>query len=446
MKQLIKNILKEYSINEGTKPHPKEEEFKQYQGIIDDIVYSVVNEDDLCGYRTEFFLNAGEDALQIVLYYKKGRYPGYDVFSEKQIEIKNTLETYLPIIEMAFVSYDSTRCKETIKEDKDTEIEKNLKVINTLLSQVNWEGLCDIWVEYNETDGDYEIRSKYVSEGFYYGDDYFEELEFLDNTIKSMGLRIYIFSPWFVDSCEEEPKFMNESKETKPKYLSVIKDIVEPFKNEDCVCDIDMWYDDEDDMYSVYLIFGTEELNNKFTYDGKYLYIRKKIIAVKEAIKSYLPIDNLNVGSYGKPNCGWNPINESKEGGNKKKSLIKNIRDVGLYDFIRMTGLSLEEVQSQVEKIPREMLEQFIKDHVSNEGSQYSSAKPNEKIVTIDIIVGGNAIIDFIYYDGKVLSFEVTEYANGFSKEDTDQYIEGSKNYGYNTIFKIVEKIIRKIS
>ena len=42
-----------------------------------------------CGYRTEFFLNAGEDALQIVLYYKKGRYPGYDVFSEKKIEIKN---------------------------------------------------------------------------------------------------------------------------------------------------------------------------------------------------------------------------------------------------------------------------------------------------------------------------------------------------------------------
>jgi hypothetical protein len=146
--------------------------------------------------------------------------------------------------------------------------------------------------------------------------------------------------------------------------------------------------------------------------------------------------------------CGKDNIylRESKEEGDKKKSLIKNIRNIGLYDFIRMTGLSLEEVQSQVEKIPREMLEQFIKDYISNKGLQYSSAKPNEKIVTIDIIVGGNAIIDFIYYDGKVLSFEVTEYANGFSKEDTDQYIEGSKNYGYNTIFKIVEKIIRKIS
>jgi hypothetical protein len=116
----------------------------------------------------------------------------------------------------------------------------------------------------------------------------------------------------------------------RSNYLNIIKDIVEPFKNDDCVCDIDMWYDDEDDMYSVYLIFGTEELNDKFTHDGKYHYIRKKIIAVKEAIKSYLPIDNLNVGSYGKPNCGWNPINESKEENKKEKKfnrLIQNVED-----------------------------------------------------------------------------------------------------------------------
>jgi hypothetical protein len=541
-------------IVEGIKPHPKEEEFKQYQDVIDSIVYGIVNEDDLCGYKTEFFLNSGEDALQIVLYYKKGRYPGYDVFSEKRIEIKYTLETYLPIIEMAFVSYDSTRCKETIKENKDKEIERNLKVIRTLLSLVSWDGLCNIWVEYNPTDMEYDIKSK--STASYFGDnDVEQELESLENSLRSMGMRVYIYTPWYVENCEDEVRFLNESKETEPKYLTVIKDIVEPFKNDEGVCDIDMWYDDEDDMYSVYLVFGTEELNGKFTHDGKFFYIRKKIKEVKEAIKSYLPIDNLNVGSYGKPNCGWKPnvseskekstneliitvlntlvlpqykhvicgfelknvddeslgnvinypgvtvtfiggygtkmwpqtqavqkmyddvlddiwetvwdytgislelyskyvkdcgkeniyLRESKEEGEKKKSLIKNIRDVGLYDFTKMMGLSLNELQSQVGQIPREMLEQFIKDYVSNEGSQYSSVKPDEKIVSIDVIVGGNAIIDFIYYDGKFLSFEVTEYANGFSKEETDQYIEGSKNYGYNTIFKIVEKIIRKI-
>ena len=136
-------------------------------------------------------------------------------------------------------------------------------------------------------------------------------------------------------------------------------------------------------------------------------------------------------------------LNESE---NKKKSLIKNIRDVGLYDFIRMTGIELIELQSQIGQIPREMLAQFIKDYVSNEGDQYSSAKPDEKIVSIDVRVGGNAIIDFMYYDGKFLSFEVTEYGNGFSKEETDQYIEGAKNYGYDTIFNIANKISRKIN
>jgi hypothetical protein len=120
---------------------------------------------------------------------------------------------------------------------------------------------------------------------------------------------------------------INESKEKQPNYLSVIKDIIEPLKNDDCVCDIDMWYDDEDDRYSVYLVFGTEELNGKFTHDGKFFYVRKKIKEVKEAIKSYLPIDNLNVGSYGKPNCEWKSINESKETEPKYLSVIKDITE-----------------------------------------------------------------------------------------------------------------------
>ena len=79
------------------------------------------------------------------------------------------------------------------------------------------------------------------------------------------------------------------SKEAKEE----LKEIVEPFKEDDGVCDIDMWYDEEDDMYSVYLVFGTEELNDKFTRNGKFVYVRKKQKEVKETIKSYLPIDNL---------------------------------------------------------------------------------------------------------------------------------------------------------
>ena len=111
---------------------------------------------------------------------------------------------------------------ESTDDEGKKKIQKNLKAINVLLSQVSWEGLCDIWVEYNQTDREYEIRSKYVSKDFNIQNDYFKELEFLDNTIREMGMRVYIFSPWFVDSCDDEIEFMNESEDKKPRLLSTI--------------------------------------------------------------------------------------------------------------------------------------------------------------------------------------------------------------------------------
>ena len=219
------------SLNESIKQHPREEEFNKYKDDIDRIVYSVVSKEEICGYGTEFFLNGGEDALSITLYYNKGYYPGYDKHMENAIDIKFMLENYLPIVEMAFVNFDSTKCKGRVTENKETpkEIEKNLNVIRTILKQVSWDGLCDIWVEYNKMDRDYEIRSKYVSEDFNI-DAINKELDFLDNTIRSLGLSAYIYRPWFVDSCEDDVKFINESKEKSTKELitTVLNTIVLP--------------------------------------------------------------------------------------------------------------------------------------------------------------------------------------------------------------------------
>ena len=120
------------------------------------------------------------------------------------------------------------------------------------------------------------------------------------------------------------------------KYTKAIQGILEYFKNEDCVCDIDMWYDDEDDMYLVYLVFGTEELNDKFTSDGKFGYVRKKQKEVEETIKSFLPIKNIRVGSYGTPHCGWKSLNESED--NKEKKIQKNLR--AIKELINMVDYS----------------------------------------------------------------------------------------------------------
>jgi hypothetical protein len=299
-------------------------------------------------------------------------------------------------------------------EDITNDIEKNLKAIRLLLKQVNWEGLCDIWVEYDDLDKEYAIKSKYIKKDFN-SDIINKELDFLSNVIKSMGLKVYIYGPWFVDSCEDDVEFINEStffrrrvdmglidkeffenlnyvtsiflkrynegkrfdifqfktrvlnylmdnyhgelsngglndfpydevyeylsnhfhdkikdrydtffgnninesEEKKPKYLNIIKDIVEPYKKEECVCNINVSYDDEDDMYSVYLEFGVEDLNDKFIANGAHHYVLKLKNDVKDTIKGYLPINELYVGSYGTKRCDRKPMNESKNNSNK---------------------------------------------------------------------------------------------------------------------------------
>jgi len=300
-------------------------------------------------------------------------------------------------------------------EDITNDIEKNLKAIRLLLKQVNWEGLCDIWVEYDDLDKEYAIKSKYVKKDLRTNNDIQKELVFLSNVIRSMGIMVYIYGPWFVDSCEDDVEFINEStffrrrvdmglidkeffenlnyvtsiflkrynegkrfdifqfktrvlnylmdnyhgelsngglndfpydevyeylsnhfhdkikdrydtffgnninesEEKKPKYLNIIKDIVEPYKKEECVCDINVSYDDEDDMYSVYLEFGVEDLNDTFIGNGAHHYVLKLKNDVKDTIKSYLPINELYVGSYGTKRCDRKPMNESKNNSNK---------------------------------------------------------------------------------------------------------------------------------
>jgi len=111
-----------------------------------------------------------------------------------------------------------------------------------------------------------------------------------------------------VRNCEGKDKFMKESENKKSNYVNVIKQLVEPFKDEDCVCDIDVSYDEEDDMYGVYVVLGHEELNdNFFSSSSMGFYAKKLRVDINKTIVDYLPIKNLYVGSYGKPNCEWNP-------------------------------------------------------------------------------------------------------------------------------------------
>jgi len=223
---------------------------------------------------------------------------------------------------------------------------------------------------------------------------------------------------------DDEGNVINESEEKQPKYLNIIKDLVEPFKDEVGVCDINVSYDDDDDMYSVYIVMSTEEMNDKFSYVPMIQsHISKLRINVRTTIKDYLPIDNLYVGSYGKPNCNWNPLNESSI---KEKSLVKLIEKDGLYNFIEMSGLDFNQVRSLIKQIdnPKEILKQYIREFVlehdgtsnGDYGSLFALRLPlsNTKYVN-DIMVQDRDQIAV-----EIWGYEEDEYGH---TEQTEQYL-----------------------
>ena len=239
-------------------------------------------------------------------------------------------------------------------------------------------------------------------------------------------------------------KRLNESKE-KTNYLPIIENIVEPFKEDECICDINMWYDDEDDMYSVYLVFGTEELNGKFTSDGKFTYVRKKQKEVEETIKGYLPIKNIRVGSYGTPHCEWSPLNESEE---KKSSLLTIIEENGLYNLVSSTGLHINEIEQKVGQLSREVLERFIidvvKEHhnaIDDDGKTYIIYLEDYPFDAVSI--GDNDYVDQLRVSDNELFFFVTLYEEDEygDLEEQSYEIVSPKNLLYFNIYEIAGQL-----
>jgi hypothetical protein len=244
---------------------------------------------------------------------------------------------------------------------------------------------------------------------------------------------------------------LNESEEKQAKYLNILKDLVEPFKDEDCVCSVKVWYNDEDDMYLIDVEVGMQEMKEKFFAEiGKTHYVKKLRLKIKETIKDYLPIDNFYVGTYATPKCGtkrwWD--DSLNEGSNKEKSLIKIIENQGLYDFIEMTGLDFNKVRSLIKQMdnPKEILKQYIRQFVlehdgmsdGNYGSLFALRLPlsNTKYVN-DILVQDSDQIAV-----EIWGYEEDEY--GFT-EQTDQYLTSINNLTNEELLSIISWMMETI-
>jgi len=103
-------------------------------------------------------------------------------------------------------------------------------------------------------------------------------------------------------------------EETEPSiFVEFIKRILQHLKEKDCLCDIKVSFDVEENNYDVYLVFSTEELRDKFLdMSGIRGWIGDMKDDVKMILQSFLPISNIFIGYYTIPHCGWSPLNESK--------------------------------------------------------------------------------------------------------------------------------------
>ena len=243
-------------------------------------------------------------------------------------------------------------------------------------------------------------------------------------------------------------KRLYESEDKPGKYLELIKDLVEPFKDEVAVCDIEINYDEEDDMYSLYIIIGLKDLDKKFHQVRQVQrnhYVKQLLFKIKKTISGFLPIKNIYVGSYSSPNCESTSINESEK---NKQSLTGLIDEYGLYDFTKMSGLNFNQVKSVLDEMgnPKELLKQFISDFVlekggstgENYGSLFALQIPlsNTKYVE-DILVHGDDSIAV-----EIWEYHLDEYGH---REQKDQYLTTINNLTNDELLTIVAWMMETI-
>jgi len=229
---------------------------------------------------------------------------------------------------------------------------------------------------------------------------------------------------------------VNESNTSE--YNELIYIILEQFKKKDCICDIRVSFDVEDNYYNVYLVFSQEELHDKFSdVMGMRNHITEMMNEVKMELKAFLPIVNIFIGYYSKPNCKWSPLNESED---KNQSLLSLIDKHGLYEFMKMTGLSLPQIYTKTEELPREIFERFIKDFIDEQGYHQTNGAVQ---MGYGVEISHNIYINHFHMKGDKVTLEITGYDNG--GKITDAYIESLSNLSDNEIFNIVDNMIGNI-
>lgn len=124
-------------------------------------------------------------------------------------------------------------------------------------------------------------------------------------------------------------------------------------------------------------------------------------------------------------------INESEE---KHQSLLSLIEKYGLYEFIKMSGLSMEQIILKYDNLPREVFERYIKDFIRDDGYHQTDGAVQ---MGYEVEISHNIYVNHFYMKGDKVTVEIRGY-NDYN-EQTDGYIESLSNLTDEEIFTIVD-------
>jgi len=317
------------------------------------------------------------------------------------------------------------------EDDKEKKIQKNLRVIRQLLDTIDIEGLCEIGVEYNPEDGDYEIRSK-TTIRYYDMADMTQELEYIEDTIRSWGLRTYVFTPRYVENCEDERgiEFLNESKQER-KFTKLLNNI-EEYLNSNSYNSVVRFMVDYDEVMDDVIVNIFIDAEDAVKLGGGINSVIKKTGKKIMEDLSLFPFDFKYHIHFERPQ-----LNESE---NKKSALLRAIEEDGLFQIIQDTGLSMGQIILKYDNLPREVFERYIKDFIRYDGYHQTDGAVQ---MGYEVEISHNLYVNHFYMKGDKVTVETRRY-NDYN-EQTEGYIESLSNLTDEEIFSIVDDMTRNM-
>ena len=230
-------------------------------------------------------------------------------------------------------------------------------------------------------------------------------------------------------------KRLNESKTIN--YPKLINNILSSYKEEDFICDIDVSYYNE--VYEIAVKIDKKEFEKKYEKEdinyatilmtGYLDRIKRNII---RDIKTLLPVDVFVW--FRQINCD-KKINESED---KNQSLLLLLNQYGLYEFMKMTGLSLPQIISKTGELSREVLERYIKDFVENEAESIPGSDGDIGFV-FPIPLSKNKEVESFYMSKGVVTVEIKLY------DSNDRVVAGSYEKLVNLSDSEINRIVKEI-